>query len=228
MKPRRSFQSFLGSVLEYNELPKILDPDCRNQLYEKLRGGDKEVAEPLIKGHMRLAMALVSENYNSQWNDDLVGVAMFELVKRIDYLRRGKNDTISDETLTPYLASAIRRRVKDFLWTFPYMGAIARSTLRKYKKEGKQVGFSIVHGAIRECEFADIIAWPAAKKEEVDLELQEILTLAIRTPNERRVINLRAQGYTRTDIAPILGKSIKWVCIQNSAVEERFDTLMLA
>lgn len=245
MRHRTSFNSFISNSLEYKELPMKLEQDVLQDLINGLTTG-KNTAHEIIKGHMRLAMAIVSERTNYNWVDDLVGVAFLELTRRIKYIQDGKK-VVDSTSLAPYLVNAIRHRLKDFICKFPHIINTPTRTLNYRNKICNpivpivRIGILIdtdndlvdyqhhsrIHNA--DCSYdGNILIWPEAKRDIIDPDVEEILRLAIRTKDERRVITFRAQGYTHTEIAPIMGKSVRRIGQLNQAVEDRYDILMLA
>lgn len=76
-----------------------------------------------------------------------------------------------------------------------------------------------------EREGSALIAVPLARRETPELELEDALQLAIRTSQERRVIDLRREGYTYQNLADVLDLSVSRIGQIVAPVEERFFKL---
>jgi RNA polymerase sigma factor (sigma-70 family) len=224
---RRSFDSYLATTMAYTECPEKIEEDRLLDLVLRLQAGDFSVSHSIIQGHMRLAMAIVADYANPRQSDDLVGEAMLRLTQAVEWCG-GPKTRLHDQNITPYLASTMRSAVRNFKSRDRIFGMKAR-TLRNKKAKGeideKDFARKATLYTIGE-EFSDILPiTPIARRTEPDIALKEILQLAIRTDGERRVITLRAQGYSHTEIAPIMHLSIRRIGQLNADVEERFNAL---
>jgi RNA polymerase sigma factor (sigma-70 family) len=223
-----SFTSFLANTLEYKELPKKLEENRLTELVKELRAGNAEPSHEIIMGHIRLAMALVSKKANKRQADDLVGEALLRLVDIVDKCR-GPNSRLNVDVITPFIAQHIRYALRKYI-TRDFVMYIPDRTLRLKAAKGQIVllphmasGFFIKED--EESPKLSLFMMPVAKQEEPSAEFKEILNLAICSEQERRVITLRANNYSHTEIAPILGLSIRRIGQINEDVEKRFDQL---
>jgi RNA polymerase sigma factor (sigma-70 family) len=139
------------------------------------------------------------------WRDDMLAEAFYNLT-RIVMREMTEKRKIKDGNITRYISSVIKRRLQHFYSTIPIV------RIKSRKKGPDQI------------ELTDhILRFPT--QTELSIEFQETLQLAIRTPNERKVITLRAQGYTQKEVAQTLGLSVSRVSQLNCDVETRFDRL---
>ena len=185
------------------DLPPYLNGEELSALLPKLHNGDLEAAEKIIISHMRLIVAHVSSYHAQYLRDDLIAEGFYQLT-RIVMRETTDKRKLKDENITRFIMSIVKRRLINYL----HNSQIVRM---KNRKEGlKQV---------------DCIDYILKFPSNPPIEIQEILKLAIRTPNERKVITLRAQGHTQAEVAKIVGLSVSRVNQLNSAVEERFSIL---
>lgn len=227
---RHSFKSYLSQTLAYNEMPEKIGETELADLVQLLLAGDLSVSHAIINGHMRLGMALVSDFANPRQSDDLVGEALLCLVDTVDACGR-EPSRLHDTNITPYLAVHMRGAIRKFIAEDRVFGMKKRTFNHKLAKGEIDIDDfakkSVVHNI--EDVSADILPMyfnmPVAPREYPDPEFTEILQLAIHTEGERRVITLRAQGYSHTEIAPIMNLSIRRIGQINSDVEQRFNSL---
>lgn len=257
-KVRRSFHSPLQGDHDYANSPRILDEKVLNDLVQRLRDGDLSVKTEIINGHMRLAMSIVAEFATPHRADDLVGEALLGLTQAVvwsgPHADPGNPDTIlpsrlHDNNITPYIATTIRRYIRDFISTDRAVFMPGR-TFRKKVADGEidpngdnsnPVLIAVVSIRLLVLEddpratFADNVeartvptipfTIPSARPEEPSVEFTDALQAAICTEDEKNVIERRKQGYKYREISEQIGLSIPRIGQINSTVEERFNKL---
>ena len=63
----------------------VLAPEEKEELFEKIKAGDKEARERYIKGNLRLVLSVIKRFQNSSENaDDLFQIGCIGLMKAID------------------------------------------------------------------------------------------------------------------------------------------------
>ena len=63
----------------------VLAPEEKEELFEKIKAGDKEARERYIKGNLRLVLGVIKRFQNSSENaDDLFQIGCIGLMKAID------------------------------------------------------------------------------------------------------------------------------------------------
>lgn len=245
----------LQDSLEYQEASHKPDDTELEAWVSALRAGDFSHRQQIIKSHMRFAMSIVSSFATPQRADDLVGEALCALTQAVEWCGPHLNEDgelcesrLHDNNITPYIASTIRRFLRDFIENDRAVYMPGR-TFRKKAAAGEidasgkntdPVLVSVV--SVRLLVVADDhtmdsgddvvhrrssipFTTPEAKREEPSMEFIEALTLAVRTEDERKVIDLRKQGYKYREIAEQTGLSQSTVGVLNCSVEKRFDRL---
>lgn len=253
---RRSFSSPIQGDYDYANSPRKLDDEALSSLVQKLRDGDDSVKHSIIEGHMRLAMSIVAEFATPFRADDLVGEALLGLTQAVEWSGPHTIDGVDhpsrlhDNNITPYIASTIRRFLRDFISTdrsvfMPGRTFRAKAAAGEINPDGDNVDAAIV-GVVRlqllviaedpraegdgdgvpdRPHLNTPFTVPQARQEEPSLEFSDALTLAVRTEDERRVIELRKQGFKYREIAEQIGLSLPRIGQLNAAVEERFNAL---
>lgn len=186
--------------------------------------------------------------------DELVSVGVEALTQGViwagPHMEEGKlcSSKLEDNSITPYLASTIKHRMYDFQ-VEDRMVFMPGRTFRQKAKDGKilsknNTNPSII-GVVSVLRFATSDNWkqddyedmnlgdemavaPVAPPDYPEKDLEEALLLAINNEQERRIIDLRLEGYKYQNIASILGLSTSWIQQIVSKVEQRFDKIYRA
>ena len=93
-----------------SELP-VLKPEEKEELFRKIKEGDKEARERYIKGNLRLVLSVIRRFQNSNENaDDLFQIGCIGLMKAIDNF-----DTTLQVKFSTYAVPMITGEIKRFL-----------------------------------------------------------------------------------------------------------------
>ena len=89
----------------------VLAPEEKEELFEKIKAGDKEARERYIKGNLRLVLSVIKRFQNSSENaDDLFQIGCIGLMKAIDNF-----DTTLMVKFSTYAVPMIAGEIKRFL-----------------------------------------------------------------------------------------------------------------
>ena len=92
----------------------VLAPEEKEELFEKIKAGDKEARERYIKGNLRLVLSVIKRFQNSNENaDDLFQIGCIGLMKAVDNF----DDTLNVKFSTyavPMIIGEIRRYLRDY------------------------------------------------------------------------------------------------------------------
>lgn len=89
---------FTGSVLGISSFPKPLSAKEELECLEKVKAGDKEARDKLIKHNMRLVAHIVKKYSGSAETDDLISVGSIGLIKAINTYEKGKGTQLATYT----------------------------------------------------------------------------------------------------------------------------------
>lgn len=89
---------FAGSVLGVSSFPKPLSAKEELECLERVKLGDKEARDKLIKHNMRLVVHIVKKYSGSAETDDLISVGSIGLIKAINTYERGKGSALATYT----------------------------------------------------------------------------------------------------------------------------------
>lgn len=200
----RGFEHPLGDV----ELPGILDAVTLDTLVNRLRTGDLSVANEIIKGHMRLALSVVSRYY-ARYNcgrqlEDIVSVALLAVVESV----RRATSNLQDNNITPYIVSAIHSRVSNYLTEDCVIH-------QPHGAEGKRPVVVEELPDVATVETSEIILW-------------DLLSQACCNSVDREIVRLRSKGFGDKEVADAVGLSRPCVTKMRHAIETRFLTLYAA
>ena len=96
-----------------SELP-VLKPEEKEELFRRIKEGDKEAREQYIKGNLRLVLSVIRRFQNSNENaDDLFQIGCIGLMKAVDNF----DDTLNVKFSTyavPMIIGEIRRYLRDY------------------------------------------------------------------------------------------------------------------
>ncbi len=226
----------------FQDLPPRLEADILEQLVIKLRKGDKSTINPIIEGHMRLGVSIAGR-YGYKYPtkiDDLIGVMQLALT----YSTRIAKYKLTNNVITPYLVSRIHSALLRFIED-DHIVKVPGRTVRYYFEKG-DVRLETLPMQTKMCENSgegnheDImdngnnssfnndgyIYVPQIFNEELKIvDLNEVIDKVTRGYIEKRVIELRAKGYSYEDISPQVGCSVSKISIIVRTVEEKFNEI---
>lgn len=92
----------------------VLEPDEKEELFQKIKKGDASAREQYIKGNLRLVLSVIKRFQNSNENaDDLFQIGCIGLMKAVDNF----DDTLNVKFSTyavPMIIGEIRRYLRDY------------------------------------------------------------------------------------------------------------------
>lgn len=205
----------LAHLTNLNKLPD----DEKDSLTERLKSGDTEAAEPIIRGHIKLAINIASQyaNVDRTKADDLVSTAMHALVEGCIRVADG---ALTDNGITGYLMGRVHYHCSNFIRNDRMLGPHF-DTMARRLRAGKPAG-DVIRQTI-----SDEIAKPRLKSDQSlnMTEIEDILNKAILTRRERRIIELKQEGFNVREIAARLAISKTVVSSDLCAVKRRFEEL---
>lgn len=225
-----SFTSWLGT----QDLPHQIEETQLQQMVAKLRGGDDSVINPIIEGHIRLAMSIVAKYVakHPRRKNDIIGAALAGLTEGV----RKAQTALYDDNITPYLVVLVHRAISDFLEK-DHLIPIGRQYIRS---RGGYTAFSdalpferpICHLSLSPM-FKDIgdeengeeefDLSPATRDTSQDkLIADDLLNQLQLTWVEQQVIDLKCEGYNGEAIAKKMGCSRARICQILTGVRERY------
>lgn len=200
------------------------------------QGNKKEIVNKIVKGHLRLAL-----NIASRWGylfqnkiDDICGVAQLELIKAT--YRAITN--LEDNNITYYLSTSIHGAIKNFVENDNVFNVPAR-TIRYYIDKGdprvnklpKEI-YLFDHDTEENSENVNqgygnqsSMVPEIISNEEKLIETQELIDKITNDYIEKRIIELRAEGYTYDEIGPQVGFCSSKICIIVQNIEKKFNSL---
>ncbi len=195
------------------------------------------IRDKIIYSHMKLAVSIASRFGYKFKNkiDDLVGEAFLVLVRYVGVAAIRLNDN----NITPYLKSALHGELGEYINEDKTVHMPGR-TVRYFGEKGRYISLekipfkiTLLNDTPNKGEDTDAYEYnnamqnsyiiPETSDDKTESEVLEILDKV--TPNliEKRVIELRAQGYTYQEIGPKVGCSKSSISIMVQNIEERFN-----
>ncbi len=127
-----------------------------------------------------------------------------------------------DNNMTPFVRSRVRRRMRDFILADRIVFMPGRTFRAKVQAGEITEENPFILSVVDLLADDVVVSEPEARKAEPGIEVFEALELAIHTDRERRVIDLRAEGYKYREIGEILGCSTSLIGQLMGPIEERF------
>lgn len=183
-------------------LPKNVDPNYLNTLLDQLKSGNKYVIDEILRSHIRLAINIASQYaiLMPYKTNDLVSEAMLTIINCCQ-------NPSEIENLSAYLISKIHSALARFIDEDNII-KIPTSTL--YRKKLKNLTRVSIQDYTKATRLQDI---------------REMIDAAIKTEQERLIINLRAQSYVDKEISEIIGLSVSRIGQIRQEVYERYEKL---
>lgn len=200
----------------------------------------------IIRAHLHLiasiACSLANRYKRNYMLDDMVSEALLHLTEAVE----NAPTALKDLAITPYITTCVKYRLKDFIAedrnvfmpgrTFRYKAAKGEISFEGDNTNAQIVGVVSMTMAVKESNMKEDDSGgfirlnvgqpytiPEAKRHEPSPEFQEALQLAIHTDQERRVIDLRAEGYGYADFETVMGLKKSRIGEIVKKVEERFE-----
>lgn len=213
--PGLSFRNPLGT-----ELPLELDPAYLIRLVQRLRGGDDTVVEIIAAGHYRLAFHIVGQFAvtNKHIADDILGEAFLKLIELI----RKARDKLKDDGITLWLGSHLRRHL------FTYVreqGGVITISARRCKKKPNVLATSyedcvVIYGrgdSLVDAEWNKL----GIETEDTTYDITDAIKEIKLDETDRKILNLKIEGFNDREIAEKLGKSNSYVALRRSSIQQK-------
>lgn len=166
----------------FDQLPPQLECKDLESLLAGHRAGDPDAREALILGHMRLAVSIAQRFKSPRHTSlELQTEAVSTLVRLVDQAPEGN--------FGAYIAVSIRRSLQQYIVNDTSV-RIPPSTVRR-------------NGMVQYCQVS--LPKTKARESRIQLEVRELVEMAITTPVQREVIDLRLQNMTYKEIADETG-----------------------
>lgn len=186
----------------FNNKDDILDDTIKKELVKKLKKGDREAADLIIKGHINLVISIATRYINRYPNkeEDLIGEALLTLCKCVSRIRRGH--ALEEHTnITGYINICVAGHLHnyvatDFLIKRPLNSDWIIFKIQKYGTESIERLFQCV--SIDGLDFILTIDRDITK---------EILESRVFTQVELSIIRYRLDEYTDAEIAEFMSMS---------------------
>lgn len=231
-----SNRKWIDVVQAYRYLPNYIRAPRLEELVTKLRRGDRSVEHEIIRGHLRLGLRIIQDK-NYSVADDLIGEMEYAVTKAVWMAGRG---ALKDNNITAYIASYIRHHINEYIKSNRLVTAPPR-TIRDWNKKNKKTKLfhriSIIEGepyktddsgqTIRLQSVGVAYHIPTVDDgplEEVDI--RDILDKVTFSNSEKKIIDLREQGYNIEEIGKVVGYSKSMVHKLLHDIEDRFDDYM--
>lgn len=224
---RRPQRSEIEQDLDYRTAPTNPDPVLLENWVAGYRAGMTAYRQLIISAHLHLtasiAVALARRYNRLHMVDELVAEANLHLVQAVE----DAPSALSDNNITPYISTTVRHRLHDFISedrivfmpgrTFRHKAA--HGELEADNLEVRTIAVFSMAGGIaqdndREWDSVNELRSvssgpnyhvPEAPPPDTSIEFEEAMSLAIQTDQERRVIDLRIEGYKYRDMETVLG-----------------------
>lgn len=240
----------LASTLEFQAGTTDVVTEEEVQIYR--HNGDLGIRERLIMSHMTIVLGMANRRSEVQGTDqqtmflELSSVGFAALIQAVNWAAPHLNDEghhcesrLTNNSITPYIKTTIRSRIYDFIAedrivampgrTFRHKIANGEINLDGNNLKPEIVGVVSMRSVIADDKLRSnqegedtpaVILY--AKREEPEPEFVEALELALHTDEERRIIDLRKEGYKYREIASLLGLSVARIGQIVAPIEERF------
>lgn len=178
-----------------------IEPERLENLVQRLRGGDRSVANEIICGHLGLAYSIANIFTNDEdQRDEVVSAALFGLVQAVEWSASGR---LYDNNITPYIYSTMRSFInRHFSDIAPIPGYSLTNTVYMDDYDS-EIESTYMPTTVDDYEF-------------ITDELLEMLS-----DEDRELINFILEGYTITEIASKLNVSVGTVTYRKYKIQER-------
>jgi RNA polymerase sigma factor (sigma-70 family) len=191
--------------LGLGHLPNKLEDKELESLVIKLRGGDNEVINTIIGGHLRLAIQ-ISARYALRFSgktDEIVGTAFLAVTRSVKQFR----ERAKDNNITPYIVSIIHSDISDFLCH----DSVVRITRYQLRKMACEYDLTKENNMPEFMDYHDRKVFERCNKTEDEdirisnLEFEDVLEKLQFTRYEMLVLRLKLDGWSESEIAEHIG-----------------------
>lgn len=194
-----------------SKIAKRFTDDEMEKMTNQLKEGDRTVIQEILAGHAQLAISIAAQYANlargKNKGMDLVSEAMLSMLRTCEKMIGVKD---YEGPITGRLISRLHSDLSKFLLHDSIVRIPAKAQFLKKDLTaqaalyGLKVRLSILRPVILD-------------------DLLDILDHSIRTPKERRIIDLRRKGYTDLEIGKLLDIDSRTVGKIRKNIEQRFD-----
>ncbi len=206
---------FTGRISESNSFPKPLTKEQEEEYLKKMKQGDENAKEILIKHNLRLVAHVVKKYAGSADKDDLLSVGSIGLIKAINTYEIGKGTQ-----LATYTARCIENEI---LMLF-----------RANKKFKNDISFNDVVGQDKEGNSLTLMDLISQKEEDTVTDIEKKLEKekfnekikSILNEREYKIISMRyglnnGKTYAQREVAAMLNISRSYISrIEKKAIEK--------
>lgn len=231
-----SRRKWIDVVEAYQNLPDHIPSYRLEELVMRLRRRDRSVEHEIIRGHLRLGLSIIQDIGNAD-PEDLVGEMEMAVTEAVWRAGRG---FLRDNNITPYIASYVKYRVNDYIKSNRLVSAPVRTVRYWNNKNKKQKLFNrirIVEGEPYKFDDSNEairlqskgVAYHIPKVDDSaldDIDIRELLNKITFSKSEKRIVELREQGFGLEEIGHIVGYSKSAVHKILHQIEDRFDNYM--
>lgn len=192
------------------QIPERIDPGRELYLIKAIRAGTATKAErdELICGYIRFAIKIAS---TFSHDPDFVACAFYGIVYAVEHAK----DRMYDDCVGPWIAANVKRFCIEHAEKDRDI-EISRRTYNRRLADGEEppkINFTSwdlnnVHRNVHDT-----------------VELNEILEMCIRDEVDRKIISMRSEGHSDSDIATTLGFSRETINDRRATLKRRFDKL---
>ena len=201
-------------------MTESLSREKNNELYSQVMVGDEQARQQMIEGNMALVgskvNAFIREHPQvAQLRDDLCSAGYVGLVQAVNAM--DKHKTPKNPNPTGYLSVAIYREIKRFVDSEAVISVPDR-TQRDARKDNRHIKTPAVH--------QDISESYAVQKKDTSLEmveLRDLLYSCCNSDDERRILQMREEGYSDRKIADAIGLSHTTTYMMRRELGKRFQ-----
>lgn len=208
-------------IANIDKLPPSLPSVELEKLVIQLKTAIKEernnIRNKIVEAHLKIGMYIAARYSLRCPNelDDIVSVMELALVKAV-YRARNR---LKDNNITPYIIARIHGAIRDYIKN-PKLYGMSGRTLDYYIEKGDQRGDNPPY-QIQE----EINNFTTKENDEELFLIKELLDKSSHGYIEKRIIELRTEGYTYGEIGPMVGYCKARVQIIVSNIEDKFNTL---
>ena len=224
---------------EYGTLPPRIPKERLAFLVPRLRLGDHSVVDELINGHMRLGVSIVSCYVRKYKNkvDDLLQEMSLALTQAVNWCLPPES-RLNDNNITPYISTTIHSFLMKYIEE-DRLVCIPGRTMRYFaEKKDERLGRPpvqiplVVDPKLESIESIDdrnpddiscYFVCPETIDDTSERDIKEVLDKVTFDFIEKRIIELRAEGFTYAEISPQVGLCISRISVVVSSIETRFE-----
>lgn len=246
-RARRSTMSEIANDLDYRTAPTNPDPVQMAGWVASYRSGAVMYRKLIISAHLHLVASIaagMARRYNRlHMVDELVGEANLHLVQAVE----DAPQALHDDNITPYITSTVRHRLHDFISEDRIVFMPGRTFRHKVAEGEIGDGDALDRATIAVISITAVVEAdklgrsdgnadgefyhvpyhnyhvPEAPPNDTSMEFEEALTLAIVDETERKVIDLRLEGYKYRDMEEVLGLKRSRISEIVGNVRRRFE-----